>query len=235
MNTLRLAAAACAALMIAGADISAVHAQSLPSWEGLVQVRSSRLDLVFLAPGADFRPFNKVMLEPTEVAFRQNWLRDFNNRNRGARRLSQSDADRMLDTMSRGAGDAFAEAYRQAGFEVVQSPGPDVLLVRTGVINLSVTAPDVMTAGRSRTFAREAGEATLVVEARDSQTHALLGRAVDRRIAGNTQTMMRNSVTNQSDFSRLFRSWGQAAAQGLTQLRALSPVNAAGATTPQAQ
>ena len=41
--------------------------------DGLVRVKSKRLDVVYLQPGADFRSYTKVMLDPTEVAFAKNW------------------------------------------------------------------------------------------------------------------------------------------------------------------
>ena len=47
-----------------------------------------------------------------------------------------------------------------------------------GVANLYINAPDTMSAGRSRTYTTEAGEATLVLEARDSTSGALLGRVL---------------------------------------------------------
>ena len=46
-------------------------------------------------------------------------------------------------------------------------------------MDVYVTAPDTMQAGRSYTFTVEAGEATLALEARDSETGQLLGRAID--------------------------------------------------------
>jgi hypothetical protein len=225
MKTLRLAVL-CAALVTAGAEASAVQAaRSAPAtWDDLVLVKSKRLQRVYLQPGADFRPYAKVMLDPTEVAFRKDWVRDYNSSSSGrTKRLDQKQADRIADEVRTGFGDIFAKAYRDAGWQVVQSPGPDVLRVRTGVINLSITAPDVVTAGRTRTYARDAGEATLVLEARDSQTGALLGRALDRRAAGDSAPYLRNSVTNRSDFSRMFSTWAKASVEGLAQLKQLSP------------
>jgi len=39
------------------------------SWDGLVKVKSKRLALAYLQPGADFRVYTKVMLDPTEVEY----------------------------------------------------------------------------------------------------------------------------------------------------------------------
>lgn len=222
-------AAVFAALTIAGTGVSGALAAKAPAtWDDLVLVQSKKLQRVYLLPGADFRGYTKVMLDPTEVAFRKNWVRDYNSsqRNLGAQ-LNEKDAERIKQEVSTGFGDIFTKAYSAAGYQVVQSPGPDVLRVRTGVLNLSIAAPDVLTAGRSRTFSSDAGEATLVVEARDSQSGALLGRALDRKTAGDSRPYLRNSVTNRSDFSRMFTSWAKASVEGLQKLKALSPVQGA--------
>ena len=85
-----------------------------------------------------------------------------------------------------------------------------------------------MTAGRTRVYSVEAGEATLVLEARDSTTGALLGRALDRRIAGDDTRGMRNAVSNEADFRLLFRQWANASVKGLNELKTLSPLAASG-------
>jgi len=198
-------------------------AAELPlTWDGLVAVKAKRLDAVWLAPDADFRDYTKVMLDPTEVALRKNWLRDYNqSASRGiSNKITDADIQRAFETIRTKTGEVFAREYGAAGYQVVTAPGPDVLRVRTGVINVSVSAPDMMSA--TRTYSREAGEATLVMEARDAQSGALLGRAVDQRLAGDNTLMMRNRVTNRADFTRLFTSWAKESVAGLNELKALS-------------
>ncbi|HEY2356702.1 MAG TPA: DUF3313 family protein [Phenylobacterium sp.] len=190
------------------------------TWDDLTRVQSRNLSAVYLLPGENFCAYKRVKLDTPQVAFRQNWLRDFNRTTVGlSQRLTQADADRVMEEVRTGFAQILTKAYTDAGFEVVNTPGHDVLQVGTAIANLAVSAPDRMQAGRSRTFAREAGSATLVVEARDSMTGAVLGRAVDSRIAGDTGSALRNRVTNRADFSRLFTTWGRAAANGLTELR----------------
>src|SRR5882757_4630346 len=67
-----------AALAIS-APTSLHAAKAPPTWDNLVQVKSKRADAVYLLPGADFKPYTKIMLDQTEVAFRKNWLRDYNS------------------------------------------------------------------------------------------------------------------------------------------------------------
>jgi hypothetical protein len=212
------------AMLIAVAIPSPAPGAEMPlNWVGLVAVQAKRLDAVYLLPGADFKPYTKVMLDPTEAAMRKDWLRDYNQDTRDlSRRISESDIQKALETVRTKFHEVFAKAYGEAGYQVVTAPGPDVLRLRTAVINLDVNAPDVMSAGRTRSLAPEAGEATLVLEARDSMTGALMGRAVDRRYAGDTSPLLRNSVTNKSDFTRLFTTWAKQSVDGLSELKTLS-------------
>jgi len=120
--------------------------------------------------------------------------------------------------------DIFAEAWTKGGYTVVTDPGPDVLRVKTGLVNITVNAPDQPVAGRSYNFSGEAGFATLFVEARDSQTGALLGRAVDQGIAGDNSAAWRTASSNRSDFRQLVQRWATVSVQGLTELKALSPL-----------
>jgi hypothetical protein len=190
----------------------------------LVQIRSKRLDFVYLQPGADLRGYTKVIVEPTEVAFRKDWRRDYN---RGSRQLSGrvSDSD-VQEAISKGvaaASDIITEAWRSGGYGISDAPGPDVLRVTTGIVNISVSAPE-QGGVRTRSYAHEAGEALLFVEVRDSMTGALLGRAVDRGIAGDNTVGWRSRVSNRADFRQMVERWARIMVTGMAELKALSPL-----------
>jgi hypothetical protein len=202
------------------------HAADTSATEGLVKVKSKRLKAVYLKPGADFRVYHKVMLDPTQVAFKKNWQRDYNSSTR-AFRVTDADVQRAIDEGMVESSKVFAKAFTDGGWPVVTAPGHDVLKVRTGLVNIRPSAPDIQTAGRSRVYANEAGEATLIIDVWDSSTGTLLGRAFDARLAGdNTIMMMRNSVTNRADFRRLVEDWAKISVRGLNELKASSPVKA---------
>jgi hypothetical protein len=192
------------------------------NWDGLVRTKSTRMQHVYLLPDANFSRYTKVMLDPTEIAFKKNWARDYNSRTtRGlSNRVTTADVERMVDEGGKAATAIFAESFTAGGFPIVTAPGDDVLRVRTAVINVTVTAPDKMTSGRSRTYAGEAGAATLVVEARDSVSGALLARVVDPQVAGDSAIMMsRTSMLNRSDFRSLAQRWAKTTVAGLQQLK----------------
>ena len=214
---------AIAVLMMAGGAANA--AKPPTTWDGLVQVKSKRLDLVYLQPGADFRAYTKVMIEPTEVSFARNWQRDYNRSTRSlSSRVSDKDVQDTISEAVKAADGIFANAWTKGGYAVVSAPGPDVMRVKTGVVNIWVTAPDQPTAGRSYSFSEQAGHATLFVEARDSMTGALLGRAVDQRVVGDNFTSWRTSVSNRADFRDQVVQWADISVRGLSELKALSPI-----------
>jgi hypothetical protein len=204
--------------------------QSLPAtWDNLVKIDSKKMAGVYVLPGADFRPYTKVMLDPTEVAFKKDWQRDYNNTTRGLnQRITNNDVEKMIEAARSGFTDVITKAYTDAGYQIVTTPGDDVLRVKTAVINLDVNAPDTMSAGSVRSYSEEAGSATVVFEAHDSMTGAILGRAVDSKMAGDTSPLfIRNRATNINDFKKLFRAWAEASTTGLATLKAMSPVNVA--------
>jgi hypothetical protein len=81
----------------------------------------------------------------------------------------------------------------------------------------------------SATIAADAGTATFALEARDSQTGQLLGRAVDAQAAGDDGLAYRRTYgTNVGDFEDLFKTWAQVSAKGFDELRSSSPIDTDG-------
>lgn len=218
-----------AIVLVAGASLAlglgSAAAKAPTTWDGLVQVKSKRLDLVYLQPGADFRGYTKVIVAPTEVSFAKNWARDYNRTSVSlSSRVSEKEVQDTITTGVREANEIFAKAWTKGGYQLVSEPGPDVLLVKTGVLNIEVNAPEANTTGRSYTFSREAGQATLFVEARDSQTGALLGRAVDHRTIGDNNVFRRTAMSNRADFRDQVTDWANVSVRGMTELKSLSPI-----------
>ena len=204
-------------------------AKAPATWDGLVQVKAKRLAMAYLLPDADFRAYSKVMFDPPEVAFSKNWQRDFNRSTMSLEgRISDSDVREAVEEAQKSVSSIFPKRFTEEGYQVVDTPGPDVLRVRLGIVDLEVAAPDRALSARSRTYSMDAGEATFVVEVRDSITNQLLGRALDRREAGDGPTFRRTYSSNIGDFEALFDNWARIAARGLNELKAASPVNTDG-------
>jgi hypothetical protein len=195
--------------------------------DALVKIKAKGLDKAFLLPGADFSGYKKVIIAPSEVAFQKNWLRDINNQSMSlSRRLSDKDAQKIIEAARSGFDEIWIEAFKKAGYEVVTVPGSDVLKLVPSVFDLYVNAPDTMDSGRNKSYTVEAGEAALSLDIRDSVSGTLLGRAIDRRTAGTDmgQLQWTTSVSNRSDFGILFKSWANQAAKSLGELAKASPI-----------
>lgn len=223
----------CLATLLA-AIAAAAGAAAPPPPEGLVAVKSKRVDKLWLLPDTDFRPYTKVLIDPAEVAFRKDWLRNMNRTHGLSERISTEDAQEIAAAARSGFGDIFADAFRKAGYAIATAPGEDVLRLSPQVVDLYINAPDTQSSARSRTYTVEAGQARLILEVRDSMSGALLGVATDRRstrsagggigwAGGMTWT---TRVSNSADFAALFRSWSAVCVTGLQELKERSPVPA---------
>lgn len=214
LRLLHLAAAA----SLASAIPQSGSAKPPANWDGLQQVPSKNADYLYLRPGADFSKYREVMFDPTEIAFQKDWQKEMNRTSRGLGRVTDADIRSAIDEANPKLKSIFEKRFRDAGFIIASAPGPNVMRIFVGVANVNVFAPDRRTAGSSRTYAEYAGNATIVLEARDSQSGELLGRAVDHGVAGQSLVMIRNSGTNWADFESLFDDWARVSARGLRTL-----------------
>ncbi len=177
------------------------------TFDNLVRVKDSRVETAFIDPEADFSFFNKIMVMTPNVAFRSNWLRD-QNRSR-TRNISNKEVENIKAEVATLFEKVFTERLQEAGYFIADGAGDDVMVIRPSIIDLDITAPDVGTAGRSRTFTSTSGAATLYIEIFDSHTGDIIGSAADRRTVrrhGDTLSWT-NSVINKADAQRVFGRW----------------------------
>jgi hypothetical protein len=209
-------------LLVLGATVLSGCASTRPSpkaeWDGLVLQPGTRLAAVWAKPDAEIVAYQNVMLDPVEVSFARNW-----DPNRGGRsQVGRLDAADMAAIQSSVA-ELFRETLRaelaRGGYKLVDEAGPDTLRVTAAIVDLYVTAPDTMTAGRSRTYTANSGRMTLVAELRDSVTGELLARAVDARSARTAGSWgITNRVTNTADARRAMGIWATALRQALDEM-----------------
>jgi hypothetical protein len=218
-------------LLLLGSVPAAMHAlpahaaPALPApYEDLVQVKSKKLDAVYLLPGADFGGYSKIMLDPVQVSFRKDWIKGPKGSRGAPRRISSEDAQQVAQVARSGFDEIFTAAFKAKGYDVVTNPAPDVLRLSPSIANLYINAPQAPGPGVSRSYTVEAGEATLVLEARDSTTGAILGVAVDRSATRSSgQAMLTTSAMNRAQFADLFRSWADICVKGLEKLKTTAP------------
>ncbi len=187
-------------------------------WDGLVRLPGTRLNAVFVKPDAEIPAYRNIWLKPAQVSF----ARNFDPNSGGRSSLNRLDAGDLAAIQTGVAGmldEIFREELTSGGYQFVNEAGPETLVVIPAIVDLFVTAPDTMTAGRSRTYTANSGRMSLVLELRDSMTGEILARVVDTRSGRGTGMMtVTNRVTNTADARRAIRVWAQALRSGLDSL-----------------
>jgi len=178
------------------------------SFDGLERIEGANVAMAYIDPDADFSVFKRVVILEPAVAFRSNWQRDQNRSRR--RNIRTADMERIQRDVAALFTAVFTERLEAGGFEVVDVAGDDVLALRPAIIDLDVSAPDIGTSGRSRTYTASTGAATLYIQLFDSVSGDILGRAADRQVARRAggRVTWSNRVTNTAEARRLFIRWG---------------------------
>lgn len=206
-----------ATILLAPFSLQAQESHEDTSWDGLKAIEDSDVGAAFIDPDADFSVFRRVAILQPYVAFQSNWQRSQNRSRSG--NVRASDVERIKEDVADLFLQVFTDRLEGAGYDVVNYAEEDVLILRPAVIDLDITAPDVRSAGRSRTHTATAGAATLFVELFDSYSGDLIGRAVDRRAARSSGgfSVRSNRVTNRADARREFRVWADTLIEFLDQ------------------
>jgi Protein of unknown function (DUF3313) len=179
------------------------------SFDGLVQVEDSQADAAYVLPEADFSGYDSFIIIEPAVAFRKNWQRDF-NRQSAQRRITDDDMERIMDGMKELFLEVFTDELEEAGYPIVQEPGDNVMILRPAIIDLDVAAPDIPSAGRTRSYTTSAGSAGLYIEFYDSVTAQILARVVDYKRARDTGTFQwSSSVSNRAEARAVLRRWAR--------------------------
>jgi len=128
--------------------------------DGLVLQKHSEAALVYARPGADLASYKRIALLKAYVAFKKNWQRDYNEQEPDLEhRMSDKDMQRIRDEISDEFQKVFTEVLsEQGGHEMATKGGEGVLIIRPAIIDLTVAAPDKMTAGMSETYSAYAAE-----------------------------------------------------------------------------
>jgi len=191
--------------------------------DGLHRVDNSVMVLGYMKPDLDLRHYTKIMLDPVTVAYQKD---------PGTRRSNQSGQElnfalrpSQMEDLKSWFQEAVVEALTEDnGYEIVETPAPDVLLITAELIDLIVRIPTTQSnSGRTRSAARSYGEVTLIVEVRDSETGAILARAAERQDPTRTGARSLTQVSTvfvKNDTSTLFRHWADLMRERLDQLRA---------------
>jgi hypothetical protein len=207
---------AAVALATAPAGPSPAEAGAEQTHDGLVRVeKAKRFQAVWVKPGADLRGYTKLLILPAELHYKRPPNKGSMARENFA--LSEKQKARLEQAMREVSQE---EIVAKGGWEFVSEPGPDVLLVHGGLIDLVVNVPPNPAPGRGGTFVASFGEATLVVEIYDSQTKEILARVADRQEAEPAGGRMQSvDISAAPDVKRVLRRWAKRLGEALDDAR----------------
>jgi hypothetical protein len=177
--------------------------------DGLTLFNSTKQRVVYVRPGATFTQYKRVAILDCHVEFSKEWVKDYNRDQRDpSRRIGDSDLERAKTSLQGQFKKIFTEELQDGGrYQVTDSGGPDVLVLRPALINIQVSAPDLMSPGRSTTYVQSAGTMTIYLELWDSVSNTILARVIDGKADPDMYGQRSSSVTNRAAAERMMRSW----------------------------
>lgn len=209
-NALKVCVIALGALLSIGCNTTS-NAPAL-SEDGMQLKVDNRSTIAYKKEGVNFTDYSSVLILPSQVAFKNNWQRDYNrNQSMSSSRLKDEDVIRIKTGVAKLFDEVFAEEFAKTGDNpIVKKAGSGTLILKPSIINLDVNAPDVTSSARTKTFVSETGQATLYLEMFDGVSGEILARIIDAKVVGdNMHVRWANRVTNTADAKRTIRQWAK--------------------------
>ena len=177
--------------------------------DGLKRVETKHIDALYVAEGATLEPYKRVYLVDCAVAFRKDWMRDYNKDRRDlSGRVNDKDMQRIQEGLAKEFRTVFTRELERGGYQIATELASDVLVLRPALVNLDVTAPDLNTPSMSYTIVQSAGSMTLYLEMYDGGTNAKIAMVADSRADPDSGIAERaNRTTNKAAADRILRHW----------------------------
>ena len=182
--------------------------------DGLHRVDNTRMQMVWVKPGLDLSGYDKIRLVGAGIEYRS--VKAVGNANRipGNRTDFPIDADKRqkLEEVVR---EVFLEELSTSQqFTIVTEEGPDVLEVTGALIDVvSNVPPQAM--GRSDYYLSKLGEASLILEVRDSQSNEIILRAADRQGVEPAFVTRSSQAFTINEVKKEVRTWARILKDGL--------------------
>jgi len=177
-------------------------AEAEVTFDGLHRVDNAGFAGVWVKPGAELARYSKIL--PIKADFHYRAVKG------GARSGEYAIPENRRERFEKIVVETFAkEMAKSKYYQRTEEPGPDVLVV-IGSLHDVVSHVPPEQAGRGGTFVSEIGEATLVLELRDSESNEVLARAIERRtVAPTRELQMSSGVATASEVRKAVAHWAR--------------------------
>jgi len=196
------------------------------TFDGLVRVDNTAFQKVWVRKGINLAKYDKIILKGSDVHYRavrfvgNERIFPVNQEFFPLNEKQKNDVEKIVT-------EAFKkELEKSKYFKIVEEPGPTTLTVFGTLLDVvSRTPPD---SGTRDYYLSSYGEATLVIELRDSESDEVFARVADRRAAqplgGEVSSFASTSVTASMEVNRLASRWATLLRQGIDYLHDLPEV-----------
>jgi hypothetical protein len=217
---------------IGGSLAAAPRLQTGPDAEitpdGLQRVEKTVMSAAWVKPDLDLRGYTKLMLVGAGFSYKavDNEGRRYipGRSNDSEFYISEENRARIEQEMR----EAFLKSLSGLKrYEIVTEPGPGVLALVGGVYDIVSSVPPANSCtGRCDIYLRDVGQATLIIELRDSMSNEILVRAADRRAAESAgMAVNASAVTVWPEVRRLASFWGTRVRKGLEDLESIDDLS----------
>lgn len=197
--------------MVLGSSVARAAQEPAPEVDkdGLHLYKQTKERVAYVKPGATFTQYKKVAILDCYIEFSKDWVKSYNRDQRDpSRQIRDSDLERVKPQLQSAFKKIFSEELQENGrYQVVDSGGPDVLVLRPALINIQVSAPDLMSAGRTTTYVQSSGAMTIYLELWDAASNTIVARVIDGSADPQMYGQRSSSVTNRAAAERMMRTW----------------------------
>jgi len=183
------------------------------TFDGLQPVAGTGMQRAWVRPDVSVAGYDRILPVAPRVEYRT--VRHGSSRGAGAVALDDKQKARLLELIR---AEFIDELGKSQYFRLTDEPGPEVLQLETALLDI-VSYVGEAPAGRSREWVASLGEATLVLQLRDSQSGETLVRTADRRAFEDASGGSRNTpVSNTAQVRRVARRWARILRDRLDQM-----------------
>ena len=169
--------------------------------DGLQRVETALLDELYVAPNVSLANYQRVMLDPIEVNFKDGWRMQHPD-------LSDKDFEVLRTRFAALLQETLVAELARGGYLLAEAPAPDVIRLRASIVDADFAAPE-SGADKSKQVYSD-GQMTLRVQGFDSPSGALVARAKDHEEDPWTRSLQ--IADRVSAFHRaqiIFEEWAQ--------------------------
>jgi len=169
--------------------------------DGLVRVETAMLDELYVAPNVSLAHYQRVLLEPVEIQFKDGWRMQHPE-------MSDGEFEHFKTQLAAALHDTLVAELARGGYKIAEAPAQDVLRLRVGAEGVDFAAPETGIDKSTRVY--KDGEMTLRAQGFDSPSGALIARTRDHGEDPEIRSLRRaDRVSALHNAQLIFEQWAQ--------------------------